>query len=200
MNNPKPLKKGFVNRKIFHFFVNASVATVVWFIPQDDLINVAVSVLLFIFIGEIIRLKTKARKLVDYAVGGMMKKSEKKSFTGVFWLAFGGVIVSFFAPPEAISYGFIVLSLADPAAAVIGKRFKSFQFYKRKTLIGSFAFLMVAFLVSIPYFTLIGETQGMIEKSIIISFGLTLVEIFSPPLDDNFTLLIAATLGIMYFV
>lgn len=185
---------GFIQRKIFHVVVNLGVAVFVWYLPQDKLLPISVGVLILIFIGEMIRLKTRARKIVDETVGQMLKNQEKKSFTGVFWMAVASVVVSTFAAPAAISYAFAVLALADPTAALVGKYIPSHRFYKKKSYTGSAAFFFVALFTSLVFFFITGCTGDILLNGLIAAAVLTLVEIFSPPLDDNFTILVAASI------
>jgi len=191
---------GFIQRKIFHICVNFSVAILVWFIPQDQLLLFAVVAFFLIFIGEIIRLKTRARKYVHDAVGPMLKNQEKKSFSGVFWMALAAVVVSLFAEPQAISFAFGILAFADPSAALVGKYVPSKRFYKKKSVTGSAAFFFVALATTTVFFCLTGCTDQLLSKALLISVILTFVEVFSPPLDDNFTILFAASILFMFLV
>lgn len=193
-------RAGFYQRKGFHFLVNLGAAVFAWFIPSEKLLPVAAIVLAVVFIGEIIRLKTRAKKYVHEVVGQMLKNEERKTFTSVFWMAIATVIISIFASSESISFAFVVLAIADPAAAIVGSRVPSKRFYKKKSLTGSTAFFLLAMLTTLAFLFLTSNPHQILEKALIISVVLTLVEIFSPPLDDNFTLLITASILFMYLV
>jgi dolichol kinase len=185
---------GFIFRKLIHIFLNGSIALFILEVDQSMIVPAAVLFFVAILIFEVIRLKSSASKYLNSTMDPVLKKKEKKRFTGVFWGAFATALVSPFATPISLSYAFAVFALADPLAALIGKYTGSQKLYKKKTIHGSTTFFVVASFVSVLYATFLSLPILSIVYLVAASLILTFVEVFSDPLDDNFTLVVFGTL------
>jgi dolichol kinase len=107
------------------------------------------------------------------------------------------LIAPVFSQP-AVSAGVLILAFADPAAAWVGKRYGKRKLHRQKSLVGSLAFVVVAFAVAsafllgfYPQFTL-GQRLG--AAALAATAG-AVAELFSERIDDNFTVPIAAVLA-----
>lgn len=97
----------------------------------------------------------------------------------------------------------LILAISDPLAALCGKRwpYGKYTFFKdHKTLVGSSAFFLSAFLISVMLFGLMLDWTGLdaIILALVIAFATTLAEGISQNGYDNLTIpLVASTLLIM---
>ncbi|MBI5532003.1 MAG: hypothetical protein HY898_04760 [Deltaproteobacteria bacterium] len=98
----------------------------------------------------------------------------------------------------AVSAGVLILAFADPAAAWVGKRWGKRKLHRQKSIVGSLAFLVVAFVVAsafllglYPQFTI---AQRLGAAGLAATAG-AIAELFSERIDDNFTVPIAAVLA-----
>lgn len=187
------LVNGFISRKIFHLMTGVSLAIVTSYVEPHKLIWYALAGFLMIIGFEIIRLKTMAKRYVNGAIDYLLKRKERGKFNGVFWGSFAVLIAALFVNPFALSYAFAVLAFADPSAALVGRFSSSRNIHYQKTLNGSLAFFIAASSVSFFYLSIIYYPYILIV-SVIMGGILTLVEMFSDPLDDNFTVILIASI------
>jgi phytol kinase len=89
----------------------------------------------------------------------------------------------------------LIMSLADPAACLVGKRMPMMKLYQKKTLGGSLAFFFVAFglTMAMGIFMPMGESIGTsLNRALLIGFVTTVAEALSGRGFDNLTIPIAA--------
>lgn len=177
-----------------HFILSGSIALGALKVPSEWYLPVAAAIFIVVLIVELIRLKTSAKKMVNGTFDAVLKKSEKATFTGIFWASFAGLLVSPFATQATLSYAFAITAVADPAAALIGKYTSSKKIYRRKSVNGAIAFFVGAFLVSCFYYYLFSMDPSFLLFALFLSLFLTAVEVFSHPIDDNFSLIVFATI------
>jgi len=199
------LSTGYVARKLLHILLNGSLGVIAFFLPKDSVMPLVVSVFTGIFLFELIRLKTSAKGVVHSILHPVLKRREKKGFSGVFWAALAAMLLSFFAGPKALAFGFGVFAVGDALAALVGRGVSSRKLYRFKTVAGSATFFISALLVTIVYFSLVpievigGVGPRMWVIALLMALVLTIIELFSYPLDDNFTILFFASL-FMHFL
>jgi dolichol kinase len=179
---------GFVTRKVFHILINGTVAGIAYFINPELVFPVTAGFFVLVVLFELIRLKTAARKEINNKIRTILKKKERKTLTGVFWISAGSLVVAPIATPFTFSYAFAVFALSDPLAALVGRFRPSRQFYRGKTINGTAVFLVTSFFISFFYLLRNTEPEKAAVSSLILAPILTAVEVFSYPLDDNFTL------------
>ncbi len=130
---------------------------------------------------------------------------DRKSYGELFfvwtsWLLFllyqyTGESIYFYLP-------FSVVVFADPMAALIGQKFpiKKYRILgNSKSIGGSFAFFVVAFLLSYYFFNKTAFSNDVFFVSILHAFLLTLVEAVSTKGTDNLTIPVVSVLFI-YFI
>ena len=202
MKKGKIIKKtqGFVFRKVFHIIINGLIAWGVYYLLPEYIVPIAALAFVVILGFELIRLMSPARKYVLDAINPILKKTERKRFSGVFWISFAALLISPMSSPFTISYAFAVFALADPMAALVGKYSKSKKIFPNKTINGSLAFWASAIIVTLGYLLMITTVGNAIFWAVIIGAVLTIIEIFSHPLDDNFTLPVAAGIIMKLFI
>ncbi len=194
MNRDQSKKQGYILRKVIHFAINSILAICALFIPIQWSIPLALIGLFIIVCVEMIRLRTRAKKMVNTAFNPVIKKSEKGKFSGVFWEAFAIALVVPIASPLALSYALALYAIADPGAALIGKYTKSQKLYRNKTVNGTFTFFFSVFIVGIIYLFIFDIGPWFVLCSLLLAIILSLVEVFSDPIDDNFSIIVIGAL------
>jgi dolichol kinase len=107
------------------------------------------------------------------------------------------VVTPVFSRP-AVLVGILVLAFADPAAAWIGKRFGKRKLFREKSWLGTAAFLVTAFAVSLAFLLLCYpslDLSARILGALLASTAGALAELLSTRLDDNLTVPIASVLA-----
>jgi phytol kinase len=143
--------------------------------------------------GVYVALLTARRFLValDNHVAAVLDGVGRKSL-GEFLFPIAVAVVFALAAGDRVAYlaPILILTLADAAAAIIGKRYGAFRFVTKggcKSLEGSFAFAVVAFAASHLTFLLLG-TGGRLESvllALVVALPLTLVEAYATGGWDN---------------
>jgi acyl phosphate:glycerol-3-phosphate acyltransferase len=194
---------GYWARKILHLFINGGIAVAALLVTPALVKPLTVAGFIAVLMFESIRLKTEAKKLVQDAVGPLFKSEEAIEYSGLFWAAVGALIIALFAQPLAISYGFAILAVCDSMASVVGKLAARRPFFRNKTLPGSIACFIGAFAVTSAYGYFLGLALPMVPLALGAAGIITLVEVFSFPFDDNFTVIITASFllhGVLMYV
>lgn len=185
---------GYWARKTLHLLVNGSVAVAAVLVSPPLVRPLTVAGFVLVLVFESIRLKTEAKKLVNDAVGPLFKSEESIEYSGLFWAAVGALIIALFAEPLAISYGFAILAIADSFASAVGRLAGRPPFYRNKTLPGSITCFLAAFAVTFAYVYFLALPLPILAVSLGAAGIITLVETFSFPFDDNFTIIIISSI------
>ena len=114
------------------------------------------------------------------------------------WFGTALAIMSLTTMPMPATIGVMVLGLADPVAAIVGRRYGRTKLYNSRTLEGSAAFVVAGFVISLVmlaiYYPSVSLGAGMVISIAGAVFG-AVAELFSTKLDDNLTIPIAAAMG-----
>lgn len=115
------------------------------------------------------------------------------------WYATALLLLTLTGEPTIMCVGVLVLGFADPAAAIVGRRFGRIKLVHGRTLEGSATFALVAAATVLAVLTLAGGTllpsYGLGTRvALAFAAGLAgaLAELFSRRVDDNFSVPIAA--------
>ena len=107
------------------------------------------------------------------------------------WYLLALAILASFVPPMGQAIAVVVLGLSDPAAGIIGRRYGRLKLVGNKSLIGSTAFALTAFIAAMgvmaiydPQFAL----SHMLIVALVCALTGALAELFTLGLDDNFTI------------
>lgn len=133
-------------------------------------------------------------KLIGKVFSKIVRPKEAYTIPSATWYAVALFIGVVLLPQHAIEMGVLAMAFGDPAAALAGKRWGTRKLYREKSLVGSLTFFAVAAAVllglalvaipslSVPRALLIAGVVGLVGA---------LTELFSEPLDDNFTIPLA---------
>lgn len=194
---------GYWARKILHLVINTVIAVAALLVSPDWIKPLVVAGFVLVLVFESVRLKTEAKKIVEEAVGPLFKTEEAIEYSGLFWAAVGALIIALFAEPLAISYGFAILAVCDSFASMVGRLAGRRPFFRNKTLPGSITCFIGAFVVSAFYVYAFSLPLPWLAVSLGAAGIITLMEVFSFPFDDNFTIIISASFlmhGLLLYV
>jgi len=122
---------------------------------------------------------------------GAMRPEEGKRLTGsTYYLVACWFTILMFERNVAAA-ALLVLACADTAASVAGQAMGGYQLTKGKTLSGTAAFLVTAFLVTLPLFPAPTAFAGAVIAAV--------TECLPLPLDDNITIPLAAGISLTLF-
>jgi dolichol kinase len=123
-------------------------------------------------------------------VGPMLREQESHRLTGATTLAIGYTIAALLLPGWPAVAGILIAGVADPAAALVGRRFGRRRYRGGKSLEGSLAFVAVAtaLLLALPGVGLGG--------AVVVALALAVVEAPTLPIDDNLYLPVLGALAV----
>jgi dolichol kinase len=135
-------------RKLIHVALSLVAAAVVALLPHPAGATVLAAATLLALSIEIGRRQSATFASRFFAlVGPMLRQRETLQLTGATTLAIGYTAAALLFPGWPAAAGILVAGTADPAAALVGRRFGQRRYRGGKSLEGSLAFLMVAALV-----------------------------------------------------
>lgn len=129
--------------------------------------------------------------LVERELEAISREHEKYSIGSHIYFTIGALIIISFFPKDIAIGAITVATLGDAIAAIIGKPFGKHRFKNGKSIEGSLAYFLTAFLIllvliDLPH-ALIGALAGM------------LAEFYELPPDDNFSNQLAVAITIYVF-
>jgi len=128
------------------------------------------------------------------ALAFIVRPVESYYLTGSTYYILGMTLIVLVFPPRACEVAVLVLAFADPAATIAGKLLGVRKLFGEKSIAGATAFFVVAFIVSIVFFSLtqpwLLSMRGVLAAMILAGSG-TMAEMLGDSLDDNLTIPIA---------
>jgi dolichol kinase len=138
---------------------------------------------------------------IKLVFGPLLHAHEQKTISSATWYATSITICTLLFSYEFLILGVLSLAIGDPMAALIGRKWGRIKLIHRRTLEGSLAFWVSAFLICWLDLFLFHQISG---KALVFStaqallvagsagLGGSLGELFSKGIDDNFSVPIAA--------
>ena len=138
-------------------------------------------------------------RLNDFLMGMMGKLAhphEAWRVNSATWYATACVILALIWNLPVASLGIAVLGFADPAAAIIGRRYGRIKLVNGRTLEGTATFIAVGTLVATPWLAFVwGMAPGLALKLAFFgSLAGGIAELFSRRVDDNLSIPVATAL------
>jgi dolichol kinase len=177
---------GEAARKLVHVAASLAAAAVVWRMAHPAgavILAAATGVALSVELARQISPAIQQRFLAT--VGWMLRGRELRRTTAATTLALGFTLCATFFPGPAAT-AILLVGLADPAAALVGRRWGAHRYHGGKSLEGSLTFLVTAFVV------LYAGTGLSTPAAALVAAGLALLESLPLPGDDNLYLPLAA--------
>ena len=143
-------------------------------------------------VADVLRLRWPAlNRWFLHLFQGAMRPEEERRLTGstYYLVACWFTILAFEQTVAAAAL--LVLACADTAASVVGQAMGGYRLTKGKTLSGTGAFVVTAFLVTLPLVPATTAFAGAIIAAV--------TECLPLPLDDNITIPLAAGISLTFF-
>lgn len=115
------------------------------------------------------------------------------------WYVTALLLLALFSPRLSSSLGVVVLAVADPAAAFIGRRYGRIRLRANRSLEGTLGFFVMGTLSALAVLLALGPrpvsvTLATLAVAAVAAAAGSVAELFSTGLDDNFTIpLVVAT-------
>ncbi len=143
-----------IPRKAFHFFAGSIIPFIylITGMSREIAVGLLLPFLIILAGSDVLRLLVPSfNRFYLKNFSALMRKSEENSLnTATYFVIASFFVISFFEKNTAIT-ALLFLSVGDPAAALIGKRFGEVKIWG-KTLEGAFACLQVCFLAALFFF------------------------------------------------
>ena len=133
--------------------------------------------------------------LIRYLFRGIARPWEKRRPNSASWYTMALLVITLLTPKLAAEIGVLVLAFGDPAASIIGRKWGELKLYRRKSVLGTLAFVVAATLLTIglalaksaplPPLNLVG-------MALTVAVAAAAAELFSDVVDDNATVPITA--------
>lgn len=141
--------------------------------------------------------------LVEKVFGIIARPHERHKTNGSTYYVIAMFLLVIFFPKPVVLISVLVLGFADPAASIIGKLWGRRKLFKKKSFMGTGAFLIVSFSVTLAYISLAVPNFSFLYALLIaavISIIATATELFSIRVDDNLSVpLMSAIAAIPFF-
>ena len=185
-------------RNIYH--VSNAVVCVVClrFLSETSVLIIALSMATLAWSCEIgRRIIPSLNDFLMKLMGKLAHPHEAWRVNSATWYATACVILSLMWNLEVASVGIVVLGFADPAAAIMGRRYGKHQLVNGRTLEGTTVFIVVGTIMSWLWLTLGWSiSPGLaLQAAFAGAFAGGIAELFSRRIDDNLSVPVAAALG-----
>lgn len=165
-------------RKALHIGLSSGAAAVVHVLDPTPAAAVLAFVTLVALLVELARRVSGATARVFSLIDGLLKDGEQGRLTGATLLSLGFTTTAVLFPGPPALAGILIAGVADPAAAVAGRRWKGRRYPGGKSAAGSAAFVVASF-------GLVLALGSGLAVAFAVSGLLAVVEAFTLPVDDN---------------
>jgi len=176
-------------RKLIHICSSFFAYALFFFNQESVCLTVGVGTILILSF-ELFRINYPSINRIFIKIFGKVTRNfEKTKLTGASYVMVASFIVLLPIFESCVSIvSILIMSYSDTAAAIIGKKYGKIRIFN-KTLEGSFAFFIVAFIIILAMYPQIN--LGVSITAILIA---TIVELFPSKIDDNFSVPIIVAL------
>jgi len=197
--------KGEISRKLIHYS-SASIPIGYYFLDKQIALTILIPLVFLMLLVEILKYKSDAiYELYMKFFKEMLREHEydtrKLRMNGATWVLIADVICILLFPKLIAITGMLMLSLADSTSGLIGRVFGRKHFVPNRSIPGTAAFFIVGVLIIIfaPKYHY-SSTEYVIGFFAVL--GTTIVDVLTPPVDDNLSIPIAASalLYVLYLI
>ena len=184
-------------RKSIHL-TSLSIPILYIFFSKENMLMFLFPIMILVVIADIITRKNYfIRNIYLKLFGFLLRKHEIQSqeilLNGASWVMISSVLSIYFFPQVVAIIALSILFISDIVAAVFGRRFGKKQFLglKGKTQVGTFSFVISAFIVSFIYGIMFGYTFPFFIIALCSSIMTAFCEAISKSVlntDDNLTI------------
>lgn len=184
-------------RNVFHFGCGVLALVLVHYVlPPAQMWMAPVGFALFCWTVEGLRVRFEVvTRIFMWFLGPIAHPHEHHRVNSATWFGTALAILAVFFSPNVASVGVAVLCVADPVAALVGRRFGSTRLRGGRTLEGSFGFVIAGVVASIVVLRIWYPELGWGVAAVVAmaaSLCGAVVELVSGRIDDNLTIPVAA--------
>ena len=178
-------------RNLFHVGMGVSGALAYEFLMTRGQAIVLLVTLLGVAVGlEITRRIFPAwnRILMKYVFRDVARPWEHRRPNSASWYTLALLIIAVLTPKLAAQIGLLVLAVGDPAASVVGRKWGTLKLYRRKSLVGTLAFIVSSALVTAGIALLKDaplSPLALAGMALTVAAASAAAELFSDSVDDN---------------
>jgi dolichol kinase len=196
LTGPRPLRPTNYTRNVFHVSCGVSVVALVELLPSRAwLIGLPLAVGLWAWSAEVSRrVWPSVNERLMKLFGNVAHAHERHRINSSTWFVTALFLLGLAFPRYATAVGVAVLGLADPAAALVGRRFGRTKLRAGRSLQGSLAFVAVGAVASLAVLALRhhGSPGAFALTALAAAVTGALAELYTERLDDNFTIPLAS--------
>jgi dolichol kinase len=152
----------------------------------------------FWFLEGLRHYNARARSILFWIFSPIAHPHERYRVNSSTWFATALVVIGLLFEPMICAVAVIILGLADPAAAVVGRRLGRLKLVNGRTVEGSATFVVVGALAATAVLR-IWHPELSPGAALIIALGAAvpaaLAELYSRRIDDNFSVPMTAAIG-----
>jgi dolichol kinase len=185
-------------RNIYHIANAIFCVLCLRFLSEMSVLIVATSMLVVAWGCEIgRRIVPRLNDFLMKLMGKFAHPHEAWRVNSATWYVTACVILALLWNLQAASVGIVVLGFADPAAAIMGRRYGRHQLINGRTLEGTGVFIVVGTITAWLWLVLgWGLGAGLaFEMALVGATAGGIAELFSRRIDDNLSIPVAAALG-----
>ncbi|MGD9486916.1 MAG: diacylglycerol/polyprenol kinase family protein [Calditrichaceae bacterium] len=171
-----------IKRKLIHISITVIPLMYLYLFSREQILIISVFLTAGFLFADVLRIfSNRAGKYFLLIFSGLLRADETgRKITGATWLFTGITLTIALFPKEVAIPAILIVTLADPVAALTGKTFGSRRILN-KTVEGSVGFFLTALLILLIY-------HSYNWMAPVTAFILTLVELFPLGLNDNLAL------------
>lgn len=187
-----------LGRKFYHLVMGLLCFTLyALFLTREEALVVLGVIGGTLFLCDLVRLRNpQFNALALRLFGKIMRREELKSISGNSFYILGLLTVVLFFPKPIVLLSVLYLAVGDPAAAIVGTRWGKTKILGKKSLEGSIANGIAAFVATALFgMFYLGLSSSMtLRLSLLGALTSMVVELIPTPLDDNFTIPVGTAL------
>ncbi len=198
------LRPSNLTRNVFHVVNGAFVVALLRLVDPGDVVWLAAGAAGLAWSMETARrVSARVNALLMRLFARVAHPHERWRVNSATWYTTSLLVLALFAPARAALLGVVVLSVSDPIAALVGRRFGRHSIRAGRSVEGSFAFVLSGALAGLAVLTAFHPELGLGPALVLASASALVgaaVELLSIRVDDNVSIpvcvaAVAALLG-----
>ena len=187
-------------RNIFHVIsALVGLVTIELVATTGPLVIIAASFALLAWSCETSRkVSARANEIMMWVFGKVAHPHERFRVNSATWYATALLVLSLTVPPMIAAVAVAILGIADPSAAIVGRRYGKTRLVNGRSLEGTLTFVATGFLLSTSILLLLhGDVRwtGALVIAACATVPAALAELLSKRIDDNLSIPLAAGAG-----
>jgi len=186
-------------RSLFHLAMGIGCVVLVHVLSEPVMVTTALGFALWCWIMEALRIHFKGvTRFYMWFLGRIAHPHEHYRVNSSTWYGSALAILALCFSPPVAAVGVIVLAVADPVAALVGRRYGRTRLRAGRTLEGTLAFVVSGALAALAVLLICYPSWPLaVQLAVAATGGLggALVELASGRLDDNLTIPLGAAAG-----